>query len=636
MSALSHPPASKGHTAQPLESFALIGWLETAGHYAVFVSLVELADVGAVTASGWGALAGLLIYYLLNFGLSFRLHAEIFSRFAMIAGCWLGLNGLLMALLVKQFGLYYLSAQVLVTGIIVIVWLSIGNRLRTVQMDQGNLERMPPLGLVRREIWGHLLQLGPVLLGFILLVRFLTLGAYPVVDPSESRYAEMARKMVETQVWVTPQIDYGVPFWGKPPLAVWLNAIDVTLFGVNEFAVRLSAFLLCGGIVWVVYALGKTRVSKAEALAAPIMLAGMALFFVMAGSIAMDECLALGVTLALASFWQALQTKKSLFGYVFFVGLAIGLLSKGPITLILAGLPIFFWTLIRHQWREIWEHVPWIKGSLLMFALSVPWYLMAEHRTPGFLEYFLVGEHWKRFTEPGWQGDLYGSGRAHMRGTIWVYWLLAALPWSPVFLSVVGVALYRKEARSLIESQDGWRLYCLLWMLSPLVFFTASANIIWTYALPGLPGCALLLAEWRRDGRLVWFSNDRLIAGLGLLVPVLFLGAVIVWLITPLSFVRTQKLVVKQYYQLRQNESQKLVYLRGNPYSALFYTQGKSKALSNVEDFQRVLEGIGDDFYVCPRNNWPDLPDAIKSHLQIVGRYDGFLLAQQVPQVKSQ
>jgi len=31
-------------------------------------------------------------------------------------------------------------------------------------------------------------------------------------------------------------------------------------------------------------------------------------------------------------------------------------------------------------------------------------------KTPGFLDYFYLGETSKRFIVSGWQGDLYGSG----------------------------------------------------------------------------------------------------------------------------------------------------------------------------------------------------------------------------------
>jgi 4-amino-4-deoxy-L-arabinose transferase-like glycosyltransferase len=157
---------------------------------------------------------------------------------------------------------------------------------------------------VFKAVGKQLSRLGLGLLCLVLLIRLITLSFYPLIDPTESRYAEMARKMLETGIWVTPQIGYGIPFWGKPPLAVWLNAISLGIFGVNEFAARLSALVLCVGTVWIVYRLASARVEKDQAFVAPAVLVGMTLFFIMAGSVAMDQCLTLGVTLALGSFWQ--------------------------------------------------------------------------------------------------------------------------------------------------------------------------------------------------------------------------------------------------------------------------------------------------------------------------------------------
>lgn len=499
--------------------------------------------------------------------------------------------------------------------------------------QQSHDEPPPPLVRVAPHVFvkrpKRLLRLGPAFLLLVLAARLLILGAYPLVDPSESRYAEMARKMLETGNWVTPQIDYGVPFWGKPPLAVWLNAICLNLFGVNEFASRLSALLLGAGVVWIVYRLAATRGGQ-QAFAAPAMLAGMALFFVMAGSVAMDQALALGVALTMAAFWLAMRHDSAVYRYGFFIGLSVGLMAKGPVAVVLTGLPIGLWTLLRKEWLEVWRRLPWVKGTALMLVLSVPWYLIAEQRTPGFLEYFFIGEHWKRFTEPGWQGDLYGSGRAHAKGTIWVYWLSAALPWSPLFLAVVGVAWRRRQLGKLLASADGWRLYCLLWMLSPMLFFTVSANVIWTYVLPGLPGCALLLAEWRREGRLDWLSSRGLTMVCAALVPGLFLAAVLAWQFAPFQFVRTQKPLIDAYYQLRTDSGQHLYYVWDNPFSAQFYTQGQARQIHNVEEFQSLLEQPGQDFFVCPKKAWADMPEFIRDRLQNKGVYNGFILLQHV------
>ena len=56
------------------------------------------------------------------------------------------------------------------------------------------------------------------------LVRLATLALYPLIDPTEPRYAEIGRRMVVLGDWVTPWIGDGVPFWGKPPFSFWLTA----------------------------------------------------------------------------------------------------------------------------------------------------------------------------------------------------------------------------------------------------------------------------------------------------------------------------------------------------------------------------------------------------------------------------
>src|SRR4051812_29206889 len=88
----------------------------------------------------------------------------------------------------------------------------------------------------RKLAWGSLL--------FMLLVRIVASVVVPLTDTTEARYGEIARKMLETGDWITPQHDYGVPFWAKPPLSTWLSAGSMKLFGVNEFAARLPSLLL--------------------------------------------------------------------------------------------------------------------------------------------------------------------------------------------------------------------------------------------------------------------------------------------------------------------------------------------------------------------------------------------------------
>ncbi len=594
-------------------SFSLVGVIGTLAHYSILYALVELYAFDPVSASGWGALAGLIINYLLNYSLTFKSqqsHAQTFPKFALIASLGLCLNLALMALLTPH--LYYLFAQIVTTAL-VLIWNFLANSFWTFQMDMpANTADDKPNSMIQRIFTGF------GLLATLLTIRVLTLGLYPLYDPSESRYAEMSRKMLETGNWVTPLIDYGVPFWGKPPLTIWMTASSLWLGGINDFSARVPSLLLSLGTAWVIFYLASVQRGRDNAWNAIVILFSTVLFFVMSGTVAMDVCMSFGVTLALASFWLALHEEgKSFWSYLFFIGLSIGMLAKGPIAIVLSGISIGLWTAISGEWLRVWKRLPWIKGTLLMLCISVPWFLIAEHKTPGFLEYFFIGEHWKRFTESGWTGDLYGSGRAHTRGMIWVYWLAAAFPWSLIFLKSLMTAQVKQKSVALIQSNDDWILYCLLWMASPLLFFTFSANIIWTYVLPGLPGFALLLADWLKP------SKYR--PALALCAPLSFLGLVAVYHFPNVDFFRSQKRLVAAYQQA-SGPDEHLIYLNERPYSAQFYLQGKALQLTDFATLQDGLTDSSHNFYVLKKDLAGSLPEAVKLRLELIDNFGSFAL----------
>ena len=91
------------------------------------------------------------------------------------------------------------------------------------------------------------------MLSTIMLARLFLAWLIPYADTTEARYAEIARLMVQTGDWITPWFDEGVPFWGKPPLSFWLQALSFKLFGISEFAGRFPAWLASLGIITIIY-----------------------------------------------------------------------------------------------------------------------------------------------------------------------------------------------------------------------------------------------------------------------------------------------------------------------------------------------------------------------------------------------
>lgn len=438
----------------------------------------------------------------------------------------------------------------------------------------------------------------------LIILRVIAMIWFPLTDATESRYAEIARKMLETGNWVTPQYDYGVPFWAKPPLSTWLSAISMGIFGVNEFAARLPALVLSIGVIALIYGWVKQHRSPDQALVTALVLATCAMFFTGAGTVMTDTSLEFANALPMIAFWQAYKTSSRVWGYLFFAGLGIGLLAKGPLIIVLSLMPIGLWLLWKRDLLIFFRVLPWISGTLLMLAIAVPWYWLAETRTPGFLNYFLVGEHFYRFVDSGWQGDLYGHAHAEPHGTILIYWLLGALPWSLVALYWL---IRRTKPVLQVVGQSEWLVYLALWAFIALIFFGLASNVIPPYVLPMLPAFSVLLVElawgpYVSRGAVAW-KRWGLVA---LIFPMALAAVGVAAGQNPTySYVSTQKPVVEAYLRDRPNTASRLIYIGDRYYSAEFYTGGKAQHWPWPNDWEDLRQRTMNDVLVFDVDTFP-------------------------------
>jgi len=425
-----------------------------------------------------------------------------------------------------------------------------------------------------------------LLLFVVLLFRLCLMAMYPLLDTSEARYGEMTRKMVELGDWVTPMFDYGEPFWGKPPLSFWMQALSISLFGESEWALRLPSFLCLCLSCYLLIRWGREEYCEQRAVLAAIILSSCSLGFVAFGAVLTDPMLSVSLLLALYGFWRAVQYQDDNWALLGFFGLALGMLAKGPIALVLFVVPVFLFLLVSKAWRKLLL-LPWMGGLILFFLVSMPWYLMAEWKTPGFWEYFFLGEHVYRFLKPGWSGDFYGNAHLHPRGYIWLYALVASLPWCllPFFK-------FRSFGRlaGLFESRA--TLFLVFCALTPLVFFTLSRNILWTYVLPALPLLALLLAV--------------ILVSLAVRFRYLLVSAALVPIVLSLLLLdgrkfeswKNQKPII-QYWQTVKNNSDLLYTYQRRIYSAEFYSGGKARQLPT-----ELSSLVGQSFYLIVRESY--------------------------------
>jgi 4-amino-4-deoxy-L-arabinose transferase-like glycosyltransferase len=415
-------------------------------------------------------------------------------------------------------------------------------------------------------------------LALALLLRLLSLAATPLTDHTEARYAEIARLMLQLGDWISPHITPNELFWAKPPLSTWSQALSMQIFGVSEWAARLPAVgwsaAALAALAWMLAG----TLPRLQIWAVLSLLALSPLFFISAGAVMTDATLIACVMLVHASWWRILHsadTERRRFARWLAFGMGLALLTKGPAAAVLALLPILLHAGWRHHWpvvvallRDFWV---W----LICLAVAVPWYWVAEMKTPGFISYFVLGEHVMRFLQPGWQGDRYGFAHAQPFGMIWAYTLLAGLP-AMLLLLLRAPWLRFKQGAGALSAQyrkvGGSELACyaLCITLAPLLLFTAARNIIWTYALTALPGLAILAVCILPAASLAQVRSW----GLAMILLLVY-GWVFFFKAPQVGAGHSDLPLIEAYQRACAGLDCRLIYPAKPAYSAYFYTGGR-------------------------------------------------------------
>jgi len=309
-------------------------------------------------------------------------------------------------------------------------------------------------------------------------------------------------------------------------------------------------------------------------------------------------------SLSLVSFLMVINGHAKYWNYLFFVGVGLGILTKGPLALVVVGGIIALWILFSYKKRiTSLSKFPWISGIALMLIIAVPWYIAAEIKTPGFLYYFIIGENLGRFLDTGWHGDKYGYVHKNPHGAIWIMWIIATLPWglSAIVLSFKNIADKINRLALLQELKKGNISFYVVWMLFLMLFFTFAGNVIWTYVLPSLPGFAIVLALFlnRKDNKYL-SDYGKFIKINGLLAPILSILALFYILYNP-STVKTEKFLIAKYKSVSKG-NEPIYFVRKKSFSSTYY-MNKKLDLTTLKDFNKIEKSSTTRYFAVVNKN---------------------------------
>jgi 4-amino-4-deoxy-L-arabinose transferase-like glycosyltransferase len=311
------------------------------------------------------------------------------------------------------------------------------------------------------------------------------LGAVHLFDWDEINFAELAREMLVSGRYLSPQLDFQA-FTEKPPLFMWIQALSMNLFGVNEFASRFPNVLAAIASLLLIYDIGFRLHGQRLARWWVLAYVGSTLphFYFKSGLIDpwFNFFIFAGLWFIIKFIWKSnkilgvhLQHSRVLYLLLaaLFTGLAI--LTKGPAAFLITSLVFgVYWISVRFKWFI--KPIDFILYTFLALLVTGIWYgLETLVNGPSFIIEFTIRQ-WALLSTPD-------AGHGGFVGYHFVVLFLGCFPASVFAIQ----AMLRKNDGTLDAQRDmkKWMLY-LLWVVL-ILFSLVKSKIIHYSSLAYFP-----------------------------------------------------------------------------------------------------------------------------------------------------
>lgn len=331
----------------------------------------------------------------------------------------------------------------------------------------------------------------------VLALFFVNLGSDGIYSAQEGRTAILARHMLRTGNYLEMVLHGGVPY-EKPIFYYWIVAASGALFGLAgdaygcciEFALRLPTAI--GAVLGVLGAamLAAKIYGNRTGLMTAVILSSMMTYNNLGrlAHIDMAQTTAMVWSMYFLYLGYIKDRKVNHYIYGFYLMLGLGMLLKGPLNVILAGLVCLAWMIRYKDWKMPLKVRP-LPGAVIFLVVGCTWYVFEYFRTEGaFFTEFIVNQNVRRYTGVG---STYRHGEWMSPFYYFQYLLAGALPWSPIALIAL-IAKFKTLIKLRIRPES---FYLLAWFVTTFIFLTFSALKRADYLLPAYPALAIMTAR---------------------------------------------------------------------------------------------------------------------------------------------
>ncbi len=328
-----------------------------------------------------------------------------------------------------------------------------------------------------------------ILLAALCLFSFsYQLGEVPPYHTDENFYILSAKNMLQSGDYLTPMFHEKKRF-AKPILFYWLVAASYKTFGINLVSARLWSVVFGTLSVGLVFLIGRRLLTSQAALVAAFILPSIYLHFQISRWATTDMTMSFFILCAFYFFIKGFQDEshRRRNFYLFYFAMALGFLTKGPPAILLPGLTIAAFLFVRGDWKMISE-MRLLHGLLILLVIDVPWFAAM---------YFLHGDEFLNHLLGAELRDRVFHQIPFSFYYIGVF-VRYYLPWSLFLICSFAVLTTDFKSRLLrfFDKENYGILFFTLWILVPLIIFTAFRIEHSRYLLPACPALALILGHY--------------------------------------------------------------------------------------------------------------------------------------------
>ena len=296
-------------------------------------------------------------------------------------------------------------------------------------------------------------------------------------DLDEGAFAATSLQMIKQNQYLVPYIGEELRL-EKPIFTYWIQAISLSIFGINEFALRVPSII--ASFLWAFYFADfvKRHVKSASRSEIFLNLLTIPVIFIISIATTADALLNLFITLLMINLFDYSEKKDNNLLTMSGIFVGLGFLTKGLTIIAIGGMVALLYFTYQRKLRTFFTIIFSWRAWFSFTIVVLPWLFLISQKI-GFsdLNYLFFNQTFGRFTNTFEKHD----------GPFFYYLFILPILLLPYFWDVVKGFLNLKIRNNRFES------FMFIWFIFVLIFFSFSSTKLPHYIIYGFTPLAYII-----------------------------------------------------------------------------------------------------------------------------------------------